>query len=109
MTFEFFSEMARDTAKYPAIGDSIIYPTLGLAGESGEFADKIKKVFRDKNGIIDDETKFALAYELGDILWYISILSDEIGFGLTTIAEMNIDKLQSRKSRGKLGGSGDDR
>lgn len=109
MTFEYYQQAARETANYPVIGDKIIYPTLGLAGEAGEFADKVKKIFRDNCGIINDEQRIALAHELGDVLWYIATLSDVLCYDLEQIALMNIDKLASRKSRGKLGGSGDDR
>lgn len=109
MTFEDYQIAARETANYPVIGDRIIYPSLGMAGEAGEFADKVKKIFRDNYGIINDEQRIALAHELGDVLWYIATLSDVLGYSMGQIAQMNIDKLSSRKSRGKLGGSGDDR
>ena len=87
--------------------DAIIYPTLGLSGESGEIANKIKKMLRDGVGItyIRDD----IASELGDALWYIAALADDIGFGLEAIAQKNIEKLTSRKVRGVLGGNGDNR
>lgn len=88
---------------------NIIYPTLGLVGESGEVAEKIKKLLRDHNGIIDDGIKHSIALELGDVAWYLSTLAYELGFTLQEIAEMNYEKLQSRKKRNKLHGDGDNR
>lgn len=90
-------------------GYNIIYPTLGLCGESGEVAEKIKKLLRDHNGVLDDEIKQTIALELGDVFWYLSTLSYELGFSLQEIAEMNYEKLQSRKKRGKIHGDGDNR
>lgn len=94
---------------YPEIGKNFIYPTLGLAGESGEVAEKIKKVIRDKNGVADEETKEMIKKELGDVLWYVAQLATELGLSLDEIAENNITKLASRLERGVLQGSGDNR
>ncbi len=80
-----------------------------MVSEAGEFASKVKKIFRDKDGIIDKETKKALVYELGDVLWYISELASRLGIQLKKVAEMNIEKLASRQRRNKLLGSGDNR
>lgn len=82
---------------------------LGLVGETGEIAEKFKKIYRDNNGVITTDQKEDMKKELGDVMWYIAVLSDYLGIELQDIAEMNIDKLQSRKSRGKVGGSGDNR
>ena len=109
MTFEEYQKLSRETAIYPDKDKNFIYPTLGLAGEAGEVAEKIKKVLRDKNGTIDDETKKELLKELGDVLWYISQLSAELGLSLEEIASLNLEKLNSRKERGALRGSGDNR
>ena len=109
MNFEEYQKKSRVTAKYPNAGSNFIYPTLGLAGESGEVAEKIKKVIRDKGGIVDEETKEMLKKELGDVLWYVSQIASELGLSLDDIAEHNIEKLYSRMERGKLGGSGDRR
>ena len=98
---------ARKTALYPNVGKNPIYPTLGLAGEACEVADKVKKVLRDNNGIFDDSAKHAIKLELGDVLWYVSQLSSELGFDLEQIAEENLQKLSSRMNRGKLSGDGD--
>lgn len=109
MTFEEYQKLSRKTAVYPRKGKNFIYPTLGLTGESGEVAEKVKKVIRDKKGLIDKETKSEIAKELGDVLWYVSQLTSELGFSLDEIAKSNINKLYSRMKRGRLKGSGDNR
>lgn len=102
-----YQTKSRKTAKYPAIGHPVIYPTLGLANEAGEVAGKIKKVFRDKDGEISDETRQALKAELGDVLWYLAQVATELELSLDEIAEHNIAKLYDRQERGKIGGDGD--
>lgn len=82
---------------------------LGLVGEAGETADKIKKLIRDKDGVISDEDKELVAKELGDTLWYIASISRYLGVPLSEIASGNIDKLESRWQRNKLHGEGDER
>jgi NTP pyrophosphatase (non-canonical NTP hydrolase) len=109
MNFQEYQEKSRKTALYPNKDNNFIYPTLGLAGESGEVAEKIKKVIRDKNGIIDDETREAIKKELGDVLWYVSQLATELGLSLDEVAGKNIEKLYDRMERGKLKGNGDNR
>tara|TARA_A100001388_G_C28570768_1_gene404161 strand:- start:383 stop:712 length:330 start_codon:yes stop_codon:yes gene_type:complete len=109
MDFKTYQKKSRETAKYPNLGSNNIYPTLGLVGEAGEVAEKVKKVIRDKNGIFDEESKLGIKKELGDVLWYISNLCTEFGFDLEDVASQNIEKLKLRASRGKIGGSGDDR
>lgn len=109
MNFEEYQKKSRKTAKYPDAGNNFIYPTLGLSGESGEVAEKIKKVLRDKEGKIDDGCRAEIEKELGDVLWYVSQLATELGLSLDNIAEKNIEKLYSRMDRGKLKGSGDNR
>lgn len=109
MTFEEYQKLSRQTAIYPDAGKNFVYPTLGLAGESGEVAEKIKKVLRDKGGIVAEETKLEIAKELGDVLWYLSQISTELNLSFEKIAAENIEKLQSRKARGVLGGGGDNR
>ena len=98
---------ARETAFYPNAGNNAIYPTLGLTGEAGEVADKVKKVIRDKGGIFDLDSRTSILFELGDVLWYISQLSSELGFTLEEVAENNLKKLSSRSMRGKISGDGD--
>lgn len=86
-----------------------MYYVLGAAGESGEMLEKIKKLFRDKKGIVDDEFKAMLIKEMGDIQWYLARLADNFDIEFNDIAQTNIDKLLSRLERGKLHGEGDDR
>ena len=109
MNFNDYQTKSRATAKYPVIGHGVIYPTLGLVNEAGEVAGKIKKVFRDKEGEISQETREALNAELGDVLWYISQVATELDLSLDEIAESNIAKLYDRLERGKLKGDGDNR
>lgn len=88
---------------------AIIYPALGMCGEAGEVADKVKKVIRDNNQEFTEEKKAEIAKEIGDVLWYAATLSHDLGYSLEEIAQMNYEKLHSRQLRGKLGGSGDNR
>lgn len=96
MTFEEYQNKAGVTAIYPRRYSNIEYPTLGLAGEAGEVANIVKKIQRDSGGIITEVTKEKLKDELGDVLWYISACSEELGLTLDEIAKYNIDKLYSR-------------
>ena len=104
-----YQRESRKTALYPEVGTNAIYPTLGLVGEAGEVADKVKKVLRDKNGVFDKDSRDAIKFELGDVLWYISQLSSELGYELEDVANSNLHKLNDRKNRGKISGSGDNR
>ena len=109
MDFKTYQKKARETAKYPNLGSNNIYPTLGLVGEAGEVAEKVKKVIRDKNSIFDEESKLAIKKELGDVLWYLSNLCTEFNFSLEDVALNNLQKLKLREAQGKISGSGDDR
>ena len=109
MDFKTYQKKARVTAQYPNLGSNNIYPTLGLVGEAGEVAEKVKKVIRDKNGIFDEDSKKSIKKELGDVLWYLSNLCNEFGFSLDDVALQNLEKLKLRSARGKISGSGDDR
>ena len=82
---------------------------LGLVGEAGETADKIKKILRDKDGVISDEDRDLVVKELGDTLWYIAAISRYLGVDLSEVAQGNIEKLESRYQRDKLHGEGDKR
>ncbi|MFA5421006.1 MAG: nucleoside triphosphate pyrophosphohydrolase family protein [Patescibacteria group bacterium] len=109
MDFNNYQKEAKKTALYPNQGDNYIYPTLGLVGEAGEVADKIKKIIRDENSIISSEKREEIKKELGDVLWYISQLSTELNIDLEDVAKTNLEKLLSRQKRNVLGGSGDNR
>lgn len=109
MDFRDYQEAALKTAVYPRRGRNITYPVLGLTGESGEVAEKVKKVIRDKRGIIDAETRESLRKELGDVLWYIAMCCQEFGLDLNDVAESNLEKLKDRRARRVLHGSGDNR
>lgn len=106
MTLNKYQRLALETAIYP---QPIIYPTLGMTGEAGEVADKVKKVLRDNNSEFTPDRKLEIAKEIGDVLWYCATLSHDLGYTLEDIARMNYEKLHSRQERGKLHGSGDNR
>lgn len=110
MELEEYRKQARNYAKYPGNRPSPIYPTLGLAGEAGEVAEKVKKQIRDfESDYTDPRFLDKISLELGDVLWYVANLATELGLDLNDIAHKNLDKLESRKARGKIGGDGDDR
>ena len=113
MTLDYYQEKASEFIFYKG---SLLYPTLGLTGEAGEVAEKVKKLYRDdeinfmRDDMMDEltpEQSKELALELGDVLFYIAAIAGDIGYGLEEIADMNIDKLASRRKRNKLSGSGD--
>lgn len=104
-----YQKSALETAIYPNRGNNFVYPALGLAGEAGEVADKLKKVIRDNDGVLTDSVRESVGKELGDVLWYVAVLASEINYDLETLMRLNIDKLLSRKERGVLSGSGDNR
>jgi len=108
-TFKKYADIAITTAMYKDIGKTLVYPALGLTGEAGEVAEKVKKLIRDNNGIITDEFREDMKRELGDVLWYINALAHELRLELDEIASVNLEKLLSRKKRCKIQGSGDDR
>ena len=109
MDFSEYQLKSRKTAKYPSIGHPVIYPALGLVNEAGEVAGKIKKVFRDKDGVFNDETQDGLKAELGDVLWYVAQICNELGFSLEEVAQLNLAKLYDRLERGTIKGDGDKR
>ena len=96
---------ALETAVYPE-EYRVVYPALGLAGEAGEAADKVKKILRGDSELTEERRR-AIALEVGDVLWYCATLAHDLGYGLEEIAQMNYEKLRSRKERGRIGGDGD--
>jgi len=94
---------AQKTAIY-GVNHAVIYPALGLAGEAGEVANKVKKMLRD-----GDFDRNAVAAELGDCLWYIAALSRDLNISMAEIAMTNLEKLMKRKANGTIKGSGDNR
>jgi NTP pyrophosphatase (non-canonical NTP hydrolase) len=109
MRFSDYQHFSRRTACYPVIGHPVIYPALGLTNEAGEVAGKIKKIFRDKGGVIGEAEREALKAELGDVLWYLAQVCTELNLSLEEVAHHNLDKLMSRQARGTIGGDGDTR
>jgi len=109
LKFDEYAKEARKVAIYPNIGSNLLYPVLGLCGESGEVAEKMKKVIRDDGGQVSEDRRAEMLKEAGDVLWYLWAISFELDSSLEEIALMNLEKLQSRANRGVLGGSGDNR
>ena len=106
--FDDYQRAAQRTAQYPK-ETGLYYTALGLTSEAGEFAGKVKKVMRDSGGVLTAESKDALVAELGDCAWYIAMAAKELGVPLSRVARLNLEKLASRKRRGVIGGSGDER
>lgn len=108
MTFDEYQREANKTASYPE-KDALYYCGLGLAGESGEVAEKLKKIIRDSNGVLSAEKKEDIIKEIGDVLWYVSQLSTVLEIPLEDVAQRNLDKLSDRQKRNALLGDGDER
>ena len=110
MTLDEYQQQALQTVL--STGDDfkdLLHWVLGINGESGEIAEKIKKIIRDKDSVISQDDKDELAKEIGDVLWYLAVFAHDLDIPLEDIAQANLDKLKSRQSRGTLGGSGDNR
>ena len=105
---DMYQQVAKTTAIYPR-EQAIIYPTLGLTGEAGEVANKVKKIIRDGSDKTSEDMVQAISSEIGDCLWYIAILADDVGVKLSDIANANLEKLENRKKKGTIHGSGDER
>lgn len=106
-----YQREAATTAIYPGSGTplGLYYASLGLAGEAGEVAGKVSKIIRDDMGTVTEERRAALVSELGDVLWYVAALADELDADLVMIADVNLRKLRRRADCGVLGGEGDER
>lgn len=109
MDFKQYQRFAKTVAIYPKLGKKFVYSTLGLVGEAGEVAEKVKHIFRDKGGRVTKKDKEEMSKELGDVLWYVSQVATDFGLSLDEIAKENVRKLTSRKERGKIKGRGDNR
>lgn len=105
--FSAYQLAAARTGAAIATDHPIVYPTLGLANEAGEVVGKVKKIFRDRQGVVTDADREALTLELGDVLWYLSELCTRLGIRLEDVAASNIRKIADRESRGVLRGDGD--
>jgi NTP pyrophosphatase (non-canonical NTP hydrolase) len=88
---------------------ALIYAALGLAGEAGEVANKVKKIVRDDNNIVSDEKRAVIQKEIGDVMWYIARLCTELDVSLEDVMQQNIVKLAKRMERGTIQGDGDNR
>ena len=90
--------------------NQIIYPALGISGETGEVAELVKKWIRDEQSHnMSDIRKEKIMMELGDILWYIANLCSDLDVSLDTVAQWNVNKLADRHDRGVIQGDGDER
>lgn len=109
-SFDEYQKRALTTASYSDDDfKDMMHWVLGVSGEAGEIAEKFKKIIRDKNGVISDDDKADLSKEIGDVLWYLSVLAHQLGLSFEDVASENLAKLKSRKERGQIGGSGDNR
>ena len=109
LSFDEYQEQAWKTAIHPNAGNNYLYPTLGLVGEAGEVANKVKKILRDDDGVLTDEKREVIRKELGDVLWYAAALATELKLKLSDVASENLARLADRQERGALHGSGDNR
>lgn len=109
MNFNSYQHKALRSAVYPNRGKNIVYPVLGMNGEAGEVAEKVKKILRDKDGIWTKEDQEEIKKEIGDVLWYCAAAAKEFDLNLQDVAEANIDKLEDRLKRNKIHGNGDNR
>ena len=105
---DMYQKVALTTAIYPR-EQAIIYPTLGLTGEAGEVANKVKKIIRDGSNKNDDNLVSEIKSEIGDCLWYIAVLANDFDIKLSDIASTNLEKLANRKKNNTIHGSGDTR
>lgn len=116
MTPNEYQKKAHETADYPSgtIGEArhavdYLYPAMGLYEEAGEVAGKYAKAIRDNGGVIDEDRKREIVKELGDVCWFVAELCTCLGVSLEDVMQKNLDKLASRKARGVIHGSGDNR
>ena len=110
MTFDEYQKRALTTAIYNSdpLMDKTIW-VMGVAGEAGEVLEKWKKIVAYKDGVVSEEDKAELGKELGDVVWYIAVMAEQLGLSFDDIMQKNLDKLMSRKERGAIKGAGDNR
>jgi len=109
MHFSDYQKQSRLSAIYPQMGQNFTYSLIGLVGETGEVAEKIKKLIRDKQSKLDNDYRAEIKKEMGDILWYFSQLATDLGIGLEDLVKTNLKKIKSRQVRHKIHGNGDNR
>lgn len=103
-----YQQLVETTRIYPE-DMKIVYPCLGLSGEVGEVCDRIKKIYRDKEGVFSYYDKQEIAKEMGDVLWYLASLATDLDLNMNDIAFTNTQKILNRKQNGKISGNGDNR
>jgi NTP pyrophosphatase (non-canonical NTP hydrolase) len=108
-----YQNQAIETAEYPNVGENLVYPAMGCAGEGGEFCDAVKKMWRNTGNMsaknLSEEKRLGFAKEIGDQMWYCAAAAEELGYSLNEVAELNLAKLKDRKERGVIKSSGDNR
>lgn len=109
LTFDEYQKLSKGTSEYSDFIPAWVYLALGLAGESGEVVDKLKKVARNHNGVFSEDHKLEIQKELGDVMWYVSQLCEELGLSMGEVAAKNREKLEDRKARGVIKSRGDNR
>ena len=113
MTMNEYQEKAESTAVYPSRSENLCYPAMKLAGEAGEYCDKVGKRWRNTGSMssqgMELREKEEFVKELGDVLWYISASAAELGFTLEQVAQLNLQKLADRHKRGVIKSEGDNR
>lgn len=110
MTFDEYQKKALETAIVhpdPLMDKTIM--AMGISGEAGEVLEKWKKIVAYKDGVISDEDSEGLKKELADVVWYIAVMAERLGFKFDEIMELNVKKLADRKARGVQKGEGDNR
>ncbi|HEY4487760.1 MAG TPA: nucleoside triphosphate pyrophosphohydrolase family protein [Candidatus Paceibacterota bacterium] len=111
MEFNEYQDLASQTADFTGRSDEykLMYTCMGLAGETGETIEKVKKVMRNNNGVMTEEQRDAIKLEIGDVLWYLSQVARFSGIALDDAAQANVEKLADRRARGVIRSEGDKR